>query len=77
MPYAFEERYLNLTLMEIPMRVFRSTPPSQNKDYIVWLDKVQNKRKKQWEDLGIFDVIQLSRTDPKYNLILLFVSIFF
>lgn len=63
--------------METPMCVFQSVPPSQDKHYIVWLDKVQNKRKKLWEYLGIFDVIQLSRTDHMYNLAMLLDSILF
>lgn len=47
MPYASEERALDLNFMETPMRVFRSAHPPQNKDYLAWLDKVQSKRKEQ------------------------------
>lgn len=77
MPSAFEERSLDLSFTETPMHVFGLAPPSQNKEYITWLDMVQNCRKKQWEDLRIFNVIQISRTSPRYNPSMLLVSIFF
>lgn len=77
MPYAFEECSLELSFMETYTHVFRSTPPPQNKEYLIWLDKVQNKRKEKWENLGNFDVIQLSRTDPRYKPTMLIASIFF
>lgn len=34
MPSAFKEHSLDLSFMKIPMCVFRSAPPSQNKEYI-------------------------------------------
>lgn len=73
----FEEYSLNLTFMETHTRVFRSAPPSQNKDYITWLDKVQLKGKIQWDKLGIFDIIKISRTDHRYNPDMLLALIFF
>lgn len=76
MTYTFEECSLDLSFMEAPTRVFRSAPPAQNKEYIAWLNKVQSKRQKQWEDLCIFDVIQISRTGPRYNPTMLLASIF-
>lgn len=57
MPFTFDERSLDLSFMETPTHVFRSTPPAQIEEYIAWLNKVQGKRQKQWEDLGIFNVI--------------------
>lgn len=77
MPYAFEECSLDSSFMEAPTRVFWSSPPTQNKEYIVWLNKVQGKRQKQWEDLDIFDVIQISKSGPRYNPSMILASILF
>lgn len=56
-PSGFEEHCLDLSFMETPTRVFQSAPPTQSKEYLAWLNKVESKRQKQWEDLGIFDMI--------------------
>lgn len=58
-------------------RIFRSSPTPNNKEYIAWLEKVQGQLKVQWENLGIFDIIQLSRTGPKYNQGMMLASILF
>ena len=38
-----------------------------NEDYICWLDKIEGKKGQFWKDIGIFDLIQLSRQGPRYN----------
>lgn len=77
MPLVFEERSLDLSFMETPTRVFRSAPLTQSKYYLAWLNKVDGKGQNQWEDLGIFVMIQISRVGPRYNLTMLLASIFF
>ena len=47
---------------------FRIEPKHENnEEYISWLDKVKKKKGQFWKDLGIFDLIQLSRQGPKYH----------
>ncbi|XP_058753057.1 uncharacterized protein LOC131626238 [Vicia villosa] len=78
MPVAFEKnRQMDLKFMDPTMRVFRSTPPPGNKDFLAWLDKVQAKKHQRWEELGIFDAIQLSRIAHRVYPSMLLVSIFF
>lgn len=43
-PSVFEERFLDLSFMEKHVCVFRSAPPTQSKEYLVWLNKVEIKR---------------------------------
>lgn len=57
MPSTFEERSLDLSFMETHTRVFRSAPPTQSKEYLSWINKVEGIKQKLWEDLGIFDMI--------------------
>lgn len=73
---AFEERSLALSFMYILAQVFRSAPPAPTKEYNAWLDKVQPQRKEQWENLDIYDMVEMSRTGPRYNLAMLLASIF-
>jgi len=47
---------------------FRTEPKHENnEEYISWLDKIEKKKGQFWKDLGIFDLIQLSRQGPKYD----------
>lgn len=58
---------LNLEYMTATLRIFHSTPPTKkNEDYILWLKKIEAKMSEYWILRGIFDLIQLSRTDPSY-----------
>lgn len=52
-----------------------STTPS--KEYIAWFNKVQDSQQGQWETSGIYDIIQLSRSGPKYNFLMLLSLILF
>jgi hypothetical protein len=41
---------------------FRTEPKTDNNEkYICWLDKVEKKKGQFWKEIGIFDLIQLSR----------------
>lgn len=78
MPIAIEKaRELDLKFMNHAMRVSCSTLHPGNKDYLAWLNKVQKKKQTRWEELGIFDEIQLSRIAHRVNLSMLLASIFF
>ncbi|XP_058742059.1 verprolin-like [Vicia villosa] len=78
MPVAFDKpRPLDLKFMDPSLRVFRSTPAPGNKEYLAWLNKVQAKKQQRWEELGIFDAIQLSRTGHRVCPPMLLASIFF
>lgn len=77
MPSVLEERILDISFMDKPAHVFRSTPLTQSKKYITWLEKVQSQRKKQWQELGIYNMIKISRSWPRYNPAMLLASMFF
>lgn len=77
MPSAFEEHSLDLSFMETYVCFFWFSSPTQSKEYLAWINKVEGKKQKQWEDLGIFDMIQISLTGPRYNSVMLLASIFF
>lgn len=78
MPPAFK-RDINLDFryMSTKTRVFRSMPTPGNKEYLAWLAKVQRHKQAQWKKIGIFDLIQLSRTAHRVNPSLLLASLQF
>lgn len=47
------------------------------KDYLVWLDKAEKKKSQVWKDMGIFDMIQLSKVGPGYSQAMLVTSLYF
>jgi hypothetical protein len=57
--------------------LFRSAPYIADKDYIPWLDRVEKEFKETWESNGIYPLIQLSRTSPKYKPELLIAALHF
>ena len=68
MPPAFDRSVvLDVGFMEAKARVFHSMPTPGNKEYLVWLSKVQRKRHDQWRSAGIFDLIQISKYALKEN----------
>lgn len=44
---------------------------------MTWLERVQDVYQRNWEEIGIFDIIQLSRRGLKYNSSMLLASILF
>lgn len=58
-------------------RVFRSAPKVEHPEYIVWLDKIQAKKAAIWEEQNIFNLIQLSRYGPKYDILLILAALHF
>lgn len=57
--------------------VFCSSPAIEDASYIQWLDRVQEKKKHFRSDLGIIELIQLSRVGPKYNSHMLIIAMCF
>ncbi|CAI8587793.1 unnamed protein product [Vicia faba] len=47
MPFALEQHALDLKILDPSERVFQSAFPSNNKEFIVWLDKVQLQQKEK------------------------------
>ncbi|XP_050890475.1 uncharacterized protein LOC127095892 [Lathyrus oleraceus] len=64
--------YLNYT------RIFRTCPWSKDpSDYLSWLDKVEKIKGDFWNEVGIFDLIQLSRAGPNIFPNMLLASLYF
>lgn len=68
---------LDVKFIEAKARVFRSMPTPGNKEYLVWLNKVQFKRHDQWRSVGIFDLIQISKYAHRVNPCILLASLYF
>lgn len=64
----------HLILNSLRIRSFCSSPPTKDVDYIKWLDRVKEKKKHFLMDLGIFNLIQVSRVGLKYNSHMLIAS---
>lgn len=68
---------LDVRFMEAKARVFRSMPTLGNKDYLAWLNKVQQKHQDQWRSVGIYELIQISRYAHRVNPCMLLASLYF
>lgn len=75
-PLVFELCALDLRCLDPTTRVFRLVPTFGNKDYLVWLKKVNGQCQTWWEDICILNVIQLSRNGHRVNPCMLLASIF-
>lgn len=77
-PPAFDKSVvLDVRFMEAKAMVFRSMPTLDDKEYLVWLNKVQRKRQDQWRSAGICDLIQISRYAHRVNPCMLLASLYF
>lgn len=75
---AFEkDDIIDLKFMDPEASVLRSMPTSNNKEYLAWFDMMQNKRQAQWNTVGIFDAIQISRHVHRVNSCMLLSSLYF
>src|SRR3954471_13965103 len=60
------------------VRVFRSIPLAKDRKlYYSWLNKVEKQKASFWQELGIYDLIQLSKTGLEYNQTMLVASVHF
>lgn len=67
-----------LTYMNNVFRVFRSCPLFRDpSDYLGWLEKIEKKKSQVWKEVGIFDLIQLSKVGPCYCQTMLVSSLYF
>jgi hypothetical protein len=64
-PLVFTKGPYNLSFMKSKFRT--ESKHERNEDYLLWLNKVEAKRGRFWKDIGIFDLIQLSREGPRYH----------
>lgn len=77
LPPDFEKNgSIDLKFMDQKARVFRLISTSGNKEYVAWLNKVQNKRQEQWKMVGIFDTIQISRNTHRIDPCMLLASMY-
>jgi len=74
-PLIFTKGPYNLSFMKYRLR---TEPKYENNDeYLCWLNKVEGKKGQFWKDIGIFDLIQLSRQGPRYHKEMLIVALHF
>ncbi|XP_050883068.1 uncharacterized protein LOC127086362 [Lathyrus oleraceus] len=68
---------MNLTYLNYT-RIFRTCPWSKDpSDYLSWLNKVEKIKGNFWKEVGIFDLIQLSRAGPNICPNMLLASLYF
>jgi len=64
-PLVFTQGPYDLSLLKSK---FRIEPRYENNErYLCWLDKVEKHKGQFWKEMGIFDLVQLSRQGPKYH----------
>ncbi|XP_057428984.1 uncharacterized protein LOC130722314 [Lotus japonicus] len=76
---AFQPSY-RMPFLSDPKRAFRSAPPNpsaNDKAYLKWLDRVEEDKRQHWKDVGILDLIQLSRSPISYNPAMLLSALYF
>lgn len=76
--YAYVENPIIMDFFDRKSRVFRSSPLSKDpQDYLAWLAKVEKKKAPFWKELGMFDLIELSKVGPAYCPNMLLASLYF
>src|SRR3954469_13311210 len=69
---------IRLNYMTNFVKVFRSIPLAKDPDlYYAWLEKVEKLKESFWKSLGIYDLIQLSKTGLEYNQPMLIAAVHF
>ncbi|WJX67184.1 hypothetical protein P8452_51676 [Trifolium repens] len=76
-PRIFSSTPYNFGYMKNALKSFRAAPYTAHKDYIPWLDRVEKDFKDSWKSYGIYELIQFSRTGPKYKPELLVAALHF
>jgi hypothetical protein len=66
-PRVFESEPYNFGYLKNPNKLFRSAPHIGHKDFIPWLNRVERDYGDFWKRHGIFDLIQFTRSGPRYN----------
>ncbi|WJX34088.1 hypothetical protein P8452_22236 [Trifolium repens] len=76
-PRIFDSSPYNFGYLNNALKIFRAAPYTAHKDYIPWLDRVEKDFKDSWKSYGIYELIQFSRTGPKYKPELLVAALHF
>ncbi|KAH1206259.1 hypothetical protein GmHk_16G046769 [Glycine max] len=66
-PRIFDSEPYNFNYLSKPHKLFRSAPSIAHRDYLPWLDRVEQAYEDFWKTYGIFDLIQFSRSGPEYR----------
>ncbi|KAH1240879.1 hypothetical protein GmHk_07G018620 [Glycine max] len=66
-PRIFDSEPYNFNCLSKPNKLFRSAPSIAHRDYLPWLDRVEQAYEDFWKTYGIFDLIQFSRSGPEYR----------
>ena len=59
------------------LRPFRSGPSKEDKKYLGWLARIEKAKSKTWKNLGIFDLIHLSKFGSEYCQLMITASLYF
>lgn len=73
---SVEREAFQLDYITDSFRPFRSCP-TLDKSHLAWLTKVEKKKAQFWKELGIFDLIQMSKLGFSYCQPLLLSSLYF
>jgi hypothetical protein len=58
---------IDLRFMNNDFRVFRATPSFKDPtNYLEWLNKIEKTKAQNWKDMGIYDLIMLSKVGLEY-----------
>lgn len=72
------ENAIDLRFMNNGFRVFRATPTFKDPtDYSNWLNNIEKQKSQAWKDIGIYDLIMLSKLDLDYSNPMLVSSLYF
>ncbi|XP_028223059.1 uncharacterized protein LOC114404159 [Glycine soja] len=66
-PRIFDSEPYNFNCLSKPNKLFRSAPSIAHRDYLPWIDRVEQAYEDFWKTYGIFDLIQFSRFGPEYR----------
>lgn len=69
---------INLNYMSGALRAFHSCPLSKDHGpYLTWLTKVEKEKSQLLKEMGLYDMIQLSRVGPGYGQNMVIASLYF
>lgn len=62
------EKPINLNYMSDALRAFHSCPLSKDLEpYLAWLTKIEKEKAQFWKEMGIYDMIRLSKVGSGYS----------
>jgi hypothetical protein len=76
-PKIFSTDPFNFTFIRKPHSMWRSAPNCENPMYVKWLDRIEGEWGPYWKNLGIYDLIQISRYGPPYRQEMLTAALMF